>query len=95
MNRAKPLYLRALEVFTQTLPENHPYVQGVWGNLRYLIQQAVQQGQAATLSPYPTTQTRLREIQHGESRWVSGYNIMPSQINFLYPKSTSRCPAPV
>ncbi len=64
---AEPLYLRALEIFTQTLPENHPHLQTIWGNFRRLIQQAVQQGQAATLSPHPTTQAILREMQRGES----------------------------
>ena len=50
---AEPLYLRALAIWTQTLPENHPHRQTVWGNFRHLIQQALQQGQAATLSPHP------------------------------------------
>ena len=60
---AEPLYLRALAIWTQTLPENHPHIQTVWGNFRRLIQQALQQGQAATLSSHPTTQALLREIQ--------------------------------
>ncbi len=60
---AEPLYLRVIAILTNVLPENHPYVQGAWNNFRYLIQRASQQGQAATLSPHPTTQALLREVQ--------------------------------
>ncbi len=59
---AEPLYLRAIAILTNVLLENHPYIQGTWDNLRDLIQQAIQQGQTATLSPHPTTQALLREL---------------------------------
>lgn len=63
---AEPYLLQALQIFQQAVGSDHPYTTETIRRLTTLIQQAIQQGQAATLSPHPTTQALLREIQHGE-----------------------------
>ena len=60
---AEPLYLRALEIWTKSLGENHPHTQTVWGNFRHLLQQALTNGSADSLSPHPLTQQLLQEMR--------------------------------
>ena len=60
---AEPLYLRALEIWTKSLGENHPHTQTAWGSFRHLLQQALTNGSADSLSPHPLTQQLLQEMR--------------------------------
>ena len=60
---AEPLYLRTLEIWTKSLGENHPNTQTAWGNFHYLLQQALANGSADSLSSYPLTQQLLQELR--------------------------------
>jgi tetratricopeptide (TPR) repeat protein len=60
---AEPLYLQTLEICLQCLGEDHPNTQTVFGNFRYLLQQALANGSADSLSPHPLTQQLLREMR--------------------------------
>ena len=62
-SEAEPLYLRTLEIWTKSLGENHPDTQMAWGNFRYLLQQALANGSADSLSPHPLTQQLLQELR--------------------------------
>ncbi len=60
---AEPLYLRALDICTKSLGENHPNTQMAWSNFRYLLQQALANKSADTLSSHPLTQQLLQEMR--------------------------------
>jgi tetratricopeptide (TPR) repeat protein len=62
-SKAEPLYLRTLTIFMTVLGENHPHTQTVRGNFRYLVQQAVEAGQAGELSDHPMTQAILQKMR--------------------------------
>jgi hypothetical protein len=68
-SEAEPLYLRALGIWVKALPENHPYIKGVFGNFMGMVQAALEAGQSEQLSDHPTTQAivqQLRENKQGE-----------------------------
>ncbi|MCY7390347.1 MAG: tetratricopeptide repeat protein [Leptolyngbyaceae cyanobacterium CAN_BIN12] len=59
---AEPLYLRTYAIRIQSLGEAHPHTQMAWEDFCYLIQQAVQSGQAGELSAHPVTQAVLQQV---------------------------------
>jgi hypothetical protein len=61
---AEPLYLRALEIQSRTLPENHPWNKAGWSNFRGLV--ALAAGQGDQLSDHPATQAILQQLQQGD-----------------------------
>jgi hypothetical protein len=62
---AEPLYVQALEILVNTLPENHPYIQSGLSNFMGLVQQAVAAGRVGELSDHPLTQAVLQKLRAG------------------------------
>jgi tetratricopeptide (TPR) repeat protein len=60
---AEPLYLRALDIQSRTLPEEHPWNKTGWNNFRSMVQAALEAGQADQLSDHPTTRAVLLPLQ--------------------------------
>jgi Tetratricopeptide repeat len=59
---AELLYLRTLAIWMNALGENHPHIQTAGRNFWYLVQQAVEAGQARELSDHPITQAALQAL---------------------------------
>jgi len=64
---AESLHLRALAILAEDLPENHPYIQGGFGNFWGMVRAALEAGQAEQLSDHPTTQAVLQQLRAGEA----------------------------
>jgi hypothetical protein len=62
-SEAELFYLRSLAILMNVVGENHPNTQTVQGNFRYLVQQAVEAGQAGELSDHPATQAALQQMR--------------------------------
>jgi hypothetical protein len=60
---AEPLYVQALGILVQQLGEDHPNTQKGLGNFIKCLNQALQSGQADTLSDHPFTQAVLQQQQ--------------------------------
>jgi tetratricopeptide (TPR) repeat protein len=60
---AEPLYVQALGIWVQQLGEDHPNTQTGLGNFIECLNQALQSGQADTLSNHPTTQAILQHLR--------------------------------
>ena len=60
---AEPLYLRALGIWINALPENHPSIKTGFANFAGMVQAALEAGQADQLSDHPTTQAILQQFQ--------------------------------
>jgi tetratricopeptide (TPR) repeat protein len=62
-SEAEPLYLRTLAILMNVVGKTHPHTQTAWGNFCYLVQQAVEAGQAGELSDHPITQAVLQQMR--------------------------------
>ncbi|MBW4661067.1 MAG: tetratricopeptide repeat protein [Drouetiella hepatica Uher 2000/2452] len=60
---AEPLYIQAIALAIQTLGESHPNTTTFRNNFLEMLKQAIQAGQAATLSDDPLTQDLMRQLQ--------------------------------